>query len=84
MVSNQGFGDHDRLEHSGPLASAGLISNGSGMDLGGWGGLQSEVKKLPLVLLISFDIFISLCMLLTILLHDVTYDAFFKKNCKNK
>lgn len=42
MVSNQGFGDHDRLEHSGPLASASLISNGSGMDLGGWGGLQSE------------------------------------------
>ena len=42
MVPNQGFGDHDRLEHSGPLASAGLISNGSGMDLGSWGGLQSD------------------------------------------
>ena len=42
MVPNQGFGDHDRLEHSGPLESTGLISNGSRMDLERWGGLQSD------------------------------------------
>ncbi|XP_057851955.1 KH domain-containing protein At3g08620 isoform X3 [Cryptomeria japonica] len=42
VVSNQGFGGNDRLEHGSPLASGSLISNGTGMDLGGWGGLQSE------------------------------------------
>jgi len=43
LVSNQGFVDHDRLEHGSLMASAGLLSNGgSMMDLGGWSGLQTE------------------------------------------
>lgn len=43
LVSNQGFVDHDRLEHGSPMTSAGLLSNGGAMmDLGGWSGLQTE------------------------------------------
>lgn len=43
LVSNQGFVDHDRIEHGSPMASAGLLSNGGAMmDLGGWSGLQTE------------------------------------------
>eukprot|EP01018_Ginkgo_biloba_P023819 Gb_06618 [translate_table: standard] len=42
LVSNQGFVDHDRLEHGSPMASAGLLSNGGAMDLGSWAGLQTE------------------------------------------
>eukprot|EP00252_Welwitschia_mirabilis_P016893 TRINITY_DN3762_c0_g1_i1.p1 TRINITY_DN3762_c0_g1~~TRINITY_DN3762_c0_g1_i1.p1 ORF type:complete len:294 (+),score=52.98 TRINITY_DN3762_c0_g1_i1:217-1098(+) len=39
---NQGFVDHDRLEHGSPMASSGLLSNGGAMDLGCWPSLQSE------------------------------------------
>jgi len=43
LVSNQGFVDHDRLDHGSPMTSAGLLSNGGTMmDLGGWSGLQTE------------------------------------------
>lgn len=42
LVTNQGYGDHDRLEHGSPMTSAGPLSNGGAMDLGGWAGLQTE------------------------------------------
>lgn len=45
LVTNQGYGDHDRLEHGSPMTSAGPLSNGGAMDLGGWAGLQTEVWK---------------------------------------
>ncbi|KAJ6369330.1 hypothetical protein OIU78_001654 [Salix suchowensis] len=45
MMSNQGFGDFDRLRHRSPspMASSNLISNVGGTGLGGWNGLPQEV-----------------------------------------
>ncbi|KAF9684886.1 hypothetical protein SADUNF_Sadunf04G0165300 [Salix dunnii] len=44
MMSNQGFGDFDRLRHRSPspMASSNLISNVGGTGLGGWNGLPQE------------------------------------------
>ncbi|KHN40599.1 KH domain-containing protein [Glycine soja] len=44
MLSNQGFGDFDRLRHRSPspMASSNLMSNVSGTGLGGWNSLQQE------------------------------------------
>ncbi|KAF4392181.1 hypothetical protein G4B88_026170 [Cannabis sativa] len=44
MMSNQGFGDFDRLRHRSPspMASSNLMSNVSGTGLGGWNGLPQE------------------------------------------
>ncbi|RYR61482.1 hypothetical protein Ahy_A04g018661 isoform A [Arachis hypogaea] len=44
MLSNQGFGDFDRLRHRSPspMASSNLMSNVSGAGLGGWNSLQQE------------------------------------------
>ncbi|XP_008803015.1 KH domain-containing protein SPIN1-like [Phoenix dactylifera] len=44
MVSNQGFGDFDRMQHGSPspIASSNLIPNVGGTSLGGWSGLQHE------------------------------------------
>ncbi|KAJ8898840.1 hypothetical protein K2173_008149 [Erythroxylum novogranatense] len=44
MMSNQGFGDFDRLRHRSPspMASSNLISNAAGTGLGGWNGLPQE------------------------------------------
>lgn len=46
MISNQGFGDFDRLQHRSPspMASSNLMSNVSGTGLGGWKGLPQEVS----------------------------------------
>ncbi|KAL2319441.1 hypothetical protein Fmac_028410 [Flemingia macrophylla] len=45
MLSNQGFGDFDRLRHRSPspMASSNLMSNVTGTGLGGWNSLQQEV-----------------------------------------
>ncbi|XP_057457738.1 KH domain-containing protein At3g08620-like [Lotus japonicus] len=44
MLSNQGFGDFDRLRHRSPspMAPSNLMSNVPGTGLGGWNGLQQE------------------------------------------
>ncbi|XP_065852694.1 KH domain-containing protein At2g38610-like isoform X2 [Euphorbia lathyris] len=46
MMSNQGFGDFDRLRHRSPspMASSNLISNVSGTGLGGWNGLPHQER----------------------------------------
>lgn len=46
MMSNQGFGDFDRLRHRSPspMASSNLMSNVSNTGLGGWNGLSQEVS----------------------------------------
>ena len=46
MVSNQGFGDFDRMQHGSPspIVSSNLIPNVGGTSLGGWSGLQHEVN----------------------------------------
>lgn len=45
MLSNQGFGDFDRLRHRSPspMASSNLMSSVTGTGLGGWNSLQQEV-----------------------------------------
>lgn len=50
MLSNQGFGDFDRLRHRSPspMASSNLMSSVTGTGLGGWNGLQQEVTVLEL------------------------------------
>ncbi|KAL9303679.1 hypothetical protein ACSQ67_020942 [Phaseolus vulgaris] len=44
MLSNQGFGDFDRLRHRSPspMASSNLMSSVTGSGLGGWNSLQQE------------------------------------------
>ncbi|GAU37168.1 hypothetical protein TSUD_391570 [Trifolium subterraneum] len=44
MLSNQGFGDFDRLRHRSPspMASSNLMSNVTGTGLAGWNSLQQE------------------------------------------
>ncbi|XP_062168276.1 KH domain-containing protein At2g38610-like isoform X1 [Alnus glutinosa] len=44
MMSNQGFGDFDRLRHRSPspMASSNLISNVTGTGFGSWNGLPQE------------------------------------------
>ncbi|XP_048439433.1 KH domain-containing protein At3g08620 isoform X2 [Pyrus x bretschneideri] len=44
MMSNQGFGDFDRMRHRSPspMASSNLISNVTGTGMGGWNGLPPE------------------------------------------
>lgn len=44
-MSNQGFGDFDRLRHRSPspMASSNLMSSVTGTGLGGWNGLPHEV-----------------------------------------
>uniref|UniRef100_A0A1J3FC03 KH domain-containing protein n=3 Tax=Noccaea caerulescens TaxID=107243 RepID=A0A1J3FC03_NOCCA len=44
MMSNQGFGDFDRLRHRSPspMASSNLMSNVSNTGLGGWNGISQE------------------------------------------
>ncbi|KAE9622317.1 hypothetical protein Lal_00036975 [Lupinus albus] len=44
MLSNQGFGDFDRLQHRSPspMASSNLMSNATGTGLGGWNSRQQE------------------------------------------
>ncbi|KAL5550395.1 hypothetical protein UlMin_000571 [Ulmus minor] len=44
MMSNQGFGDFDRLRHRSPspMASSNIMSNVTGTGLGGWNGLPPE------------------------------------------
>ncbi|KAK2361393.1 hypothetical protein P8452_65137 [Trifolium repens] len=44
MLSNQGFGDFDRLQHRSPspMASSNLMSNVSGTGMGAWNSLQQE------------------------------------------
>nr|XP_027192508.1 KH domain-containing protein At2g38610 [Cicer arietinum] len=44
ILSNQGFGDFDRLRHRSPspMASSNLMSNVTGAGLGGWNGLQQQ------------------------------------------
>ncbi|RXH82038.1 hypothetical protein DVH24_036379 [Malus domestica] len=44
MMSNQGFGDFDRMRHRSPspMASSNLISNVTGTGMGGWNGLPQE------------------------------------------
>lgn len=44
MMSNQGFGDFDRLRHRSPspMASSNLISNVTGAGFGSWNGLPQE------------------------------------------
>ena len=46
MMSNQGFGDFDRLRHRSPspMASSNLLSNVGGTGLSGWNGLPQEVN----------------------------------------
>ena len=55
MLSNQGFGDFDRLRHRSPspMASSNLMSNVSGTGLGGWNSLQQEVTAFRLLIVAS-------------------------------
>lgn len=55
MLSNQGFGDFDRLRHRSPspMASSNLMSSVSGTGLGGWNSLQQEVTVLELFIFTS-------------------------------
>ena len=55
MLSNQGFGDFDRLRHRSPspMASSNLMSNVSGTGLGGWNSLQQEVTAFKLSVVAS-------------------------------
>lgn len=55
MLSNQGFGDFDRLRHRSPspMASSNIMSNVSGTGLGGWNSLQQEVITLKLLTVAS-------------------------------
>ena len=55
MLSNQGFGDFDRLRHRSPspMASSNLMSNVSGTGLGGWNSLQQEVTAFKLSIVAS-------------------------------
>ncbi|WRX21110.1 K Homology domain [Theobroma cacao] len=48
MMSNQGFGDFDRMRHRSPspMASSNLISNVSGTGLGGWNSLPQELVNI--------------------------------------
>jgi len=52
MLSNQGFGDFDRLQHRSPspMASSNLMSNVSGTGMGAWNSLQQEVTALKLLI----------------------------------
>lgn len=52
MMSNQGFGDFDRLRHRSPspMASSNLMSNVTGTGFGGWNGLPQEVNNCNVVL----------------------------------
>lgn len=49
MISNQGFGDFDRLQHRSPspMASSNLMSSVAGTALGGWNGIPQEVIMFP-------------------------------------
>ncbi|KAL4388249.1 hypothetical protein GQ457_09G012500 [Hibiscus cannabinus] len=49
MMSNQGFGDFDRMRHRSPspMASSNLMSNVSGTGLGGWNSLPQERLSRP-------------------------------------
>lgn len=53
MLSNQGFGDFDRLRHRSPspMAPSNLMSNVPGTGLGGWNGLQQEVTAAQIIYL---------------------------------
>ncbi|KAI4338944.1 hypothetical protein MLD38_023947 [Melastoma candidum] len=44
MMSNQGYGDFDRLRYRSPspMASSNIMSSASGTGLGGWSGLSQE------------------------------------------
>jgi protein quaking len=55
MLSNQGFGDFDRLQHRSPspMASSNLMSNVSGTGMGAWNSLQQEVTALKLLIITS-------------------------------
>ncbi|KAJ6922688.1 KH domain-containing protein [Populus alba x Populus x berolinensis] len=48
MMSNQGFGDFDRLRHRSPspMASSNLLSNVGGTGLSSWNGIPQEEEKL--------------------------------------
>lgn len=50
MLSNQGFGDLDRLRHRSPspMASSNLMSNVTGTGMGGWNSFQQEVTSTQL------------------------------------
>lgn len=50
MMSNQSFGDFDRMRHRSPspMASSNLMSNVTGTGLGGWNALPQEVMLLKL------------------------------------
>ncbi|XP_004302513.1 PREDICTED: KH domain-containing protein At3g08620 [Fragaria vesca subsp. vesca] len=49
MMSNQGFGDFDRMRHRSPspMASSNLISSVTGSGLGGWNGIPQERLSAP-------------------------------------
>lgn len=82
MMSNQGFGDFDRLRHRSPspMASSNLISNVTGTGFGSWNGLPQEVI-VYLIFSISiwcpWDLFclcvLKLCNYLWIVLHCVCH-----------
>lgn len=42
LVGTASYAEHDALEHGSPLATGGLMSNGSSLDLNGWSSFQSE------------------------------------------
>ncbi|KAH1207235.1 KH domain-containing protein [Glycine max] len=54
MLSNQGFGDFDRLRHRSPspMASSNLMSSVTGTGLGGWNSLQQELLYIDNVIIL--------------------------------
>lgn len=78
MLSNQGFGDFDRLRHRSPspMASSNLMSNVSGTGLGGWNSLQQEVTAIKLLILAS-GLYILKLLLYYLSILFVRFDAQF-------
>lgn len=52
LAQNQGFMDHERLEHGSPLRlpGHGHHANGGPMEVEGWSGMQTEVVLFSLFL----------------------------------
>jgi len=76
MLSNQGFGDFDRLRHRSPspMASSNLMSNVSGTGLGGWNSLQQEVTAFRL-LIVASELYILNFLLYFLSISFVCVDA---------
>ena len=84
MMSNQGFGDFDRLRHRSPspMASSNIMSNVTGAGLGGWNGLPPEV--IIFMLQLAYPMFIHIFLVSKIaatLRYKSPYTSVFLNRC---